>query len=59
MKRSNPQSPPTTSKNMPILELKHVMQGSTKDVGADDYKARAVRARVIQHMERVEYAHEW
>jgi hypothetical protein len=51
-------SPPTTSKDMLTLQLTHVRQGIREDVGADDYKARATRARVLQHMERVEYAHE-
>ncbi len=57
MKRSKPQSPPTISKNMLTLQLTHVRQGIREDVGAEDEKLRA-RARVIQDMERVEYAHE-
>ncbi len=51
-------SPPTTSKDMLTLELHNTRQGIREDVGADDYKARATRARVIRHMEDVEFAYE-
>ncbi len=53
-----PQSPPPTSKNMQLLEQHDVRQESKEDVGADREKVRAMRARVIRHMERIEYAHE-
>jgi hypothetical protein len=42
---------------MLVLQQPHVRQESDEDVGADE-KVRAMRARVIQDMERVEYAHE-
>ncbi len=57
MKRSKPQSPPTISKNMLTLQLTHVRQGSKEDVGAEDEKLRA-RARVVEYLERLEYAYE-
>ncbi len=57
MKRSNPQSPPTISKNMHMLEQTHVRQGSREEYrGADREKAE--RALVVAYLERVEYAYE-
>ncbi len=50
-------SPPKPSENVLLLERQHIRQGSNEDVGAEEEKLRA-RARVIQDMERVEYAHE-
>ncbi len=50
--------PPTKSKDMFTFELHNTRQGIREDVGADDYKARATRARVIRHMEDVEFAYE-
>jgi hypothetical protein len=56
MKRSNPQSPPTKSKNTLVLEH-HVRQGRSKeDVGADREKAE--RAKVVAYLELVEFAYE-
>ncbi len=52
-----PRNQPKTNNHMLVLQQPHVRQGTREDVGAAD-KARAMRARVIQHMERVEYAHE-
>ncbi len=57
MMNRKPRNPPTTSKNIVVLEQHDVRQGSNEDVGADD-EARATRARVIRHMEQVEFAHE-
>jgi hypothetical protein len=57
MKRSNPQSPPTISKNMYMLEQTHVRQGSREEYRGSD-RERAARARVVAYLERLEYAYE-
>jgi hypothetical protein len=54
MMNRKPRNPPTKSKDMLTLELHNTRQGSRED----DEKLRATRARVIQHMERIEFAHE-
>jgi hypothetical protein len=58
MMTRKPRNPPKTSKNMLTLELHNTRQGIREVVGADDDEARATRARVIRHMEQVEFAHE-
>ncbi len=42
---------------MLTLQLTHVRQGIREDVGAEDEKLRA-RARVVEYLERLEYAYE-
>ncbi len=55
MKRSKPQSPPTRSNNIVMLERNNTRQ-EKGEVGGD--REKAIRAMVVAYLERIEYAHE-